>query len=327
MSNPSRRRMRRLRANESMRSLVRETRLSAADLIQPLFVVEREKDAGPIESMPGVSRHTVSQLGDVAGAIAGSGIPAILLFGVPAAKDANGTSAADPEGIVPQAIRACRSAAKDIVIITDVCMCSYTDHGHCGIIRDDRVDNDPTIARLGEIAVSHAQSGADWVAPSAMMDGMVAAIRSALDESKCNATGILSYAVKYASSFYGPFRDAADCAPQFSDRRTYQMDPANAREALAESRIDLDEGADILMVKPAMAYLDVIHRVKSAHPDVPLAAYQVSGEYSMIQAAVQRDWMDEKRAVLESLTAIKRAGADMIITYWASKVAGWLRES
>ncbi len=327
MSNPPARRMRRFRATESMRNLVRETRLSASDFIQPLFVVDRSDDAGPIESMPGVARHTVSQLGDVVGAIAESGVPAVLLFGVPSNKDATGRSAIEPVGIVPQAIRACRNAAKDLVIISDVCMCSYTDHGHCGVIREDRVDNDATNQRLGEIAVCHANAGADWVAPSAMMDGMVAAIRSALDDAKCEDAGILSYAVKYASSFYGPFRDAADCAPQFSDRRTYQMDPANVGEALAEAKLDLDEGADMLMVKPAMAYLDVIHRVKTAHPDVPLAAYQVSGEYSMIQAAALRGWLDEKRAVLESLTAIKRAGADMIITYWASKVAGWLRES
>lgn len=326
MSNRITRRMRRLRTNESIRSLVRETRLSANDFIQPLFVVERPEDAGPIESMPGVSRYTVSQLGDIVGGIARSNVPAVLLFGIPSSKDASASTAIEPDGIVPQAIRACRDVAKDIVIISDVCMCSYTDHGHCGIIREDHVDNDATSQRLGEIAVCHANAGADWVAPSAMMDGMVAAIRGALDDAGYDSTGILSYAVKYASSFYGPFREAADCAPQFSDRKTYQMDPANAGEALAEAQIDLDEGADMLMVKPAMAYLDVIHRVKLAHPDVPLAAYQVSGEYSMIQAAAQRDWIDEKRVVLESLTAIKRAGADMIITYWASKAAQWLRD-
>ncbi|GJM24883.1 MAG: delta-aminolevulinic acid dehydratase [Phycisphaerae bacterium] len=319
--------MQRLRATDSMRNLVRETRLSPSDFIQPLFVVERAEDAEPIESMPGVVRHTVSQIGDEVRRIVDSGVPAVLLFGIPASKDATGSAADEPDGIVPEAIRACRVAAKDVVIISDVCMCSYTDHGHCGIICEDRVDNDATIRRLGEIAVSHANAGADWVAPSAMMDGMVAAIRAAMDDAKLDATGILSYAVKYASSFYGPFREAAECAPQFSDRRTYQMDPANVGEALAEANLDLDEGADILMVKPAMAYLDVIHRVKQAHPDVPLAAYQVSGEYSMIQAAAQRDWIDEKRAVLESLTAIKRAGADMIITYWASKASQWLNES
>jgi porphobilinogen synthase len=319
--------MRRLRASESMRNLVRETRLSVSDFIQPLFVVERTQDAGPIDSMPGVARHTVSQLGDVVAAIADLGVPAVLLFGIPSAKDANASTAVDPDGIVPQAIRACRESAKDLVIISDVCMCSYTDHGHCGIIHEDRVDNDATNQRLGEIAVCHARAGADWVAPSAMMDGMVAAIRSALDDARLDSTGILSYAVKYASSFYGPFRDAADCTPQFSDRRSYQMDPANVGEALAEAKLDLDEGADMLMVKPAMAYLDVIHRVKTAHPQVPLAAYQVSGEYAMIKAAAQRDWIDEKRAVLESLTAIKRAGADMIITYWAGTASRWLNES
>ncbi len=310
-----------------MRDLVRETRLSASDLIQPVFAVERASDAGPIESMPGVERYTVSQLPDVAKSIAGANVPGVLLFGIPAEKDASGQAAVDADGIVPQAIRAIRDAAPDLVIFSDVCMCSYTNHGHCGIVNDNRVDNDATIARLAEIAVCHAHAGAQWVAPSAMMDGMVGAIRRALDESKLLDTGILSYAVKYASSFYGPFREAADCAPQFSDRTTYQMDPANAAEALAEAKQDLAEGADMLMVKPGLPYLDVIWRVKAAHPDVPLAAYQVSGEYSMIQAAQQNGWIDERRAALEALTGIKRAGADMIITYWATRVAVWLNKS
>lgn len=320
------RRMRRLRSSENMRNLVRETRLSASDFIQPLFVVENASDAGPIAAMPGVERHTLSQLGDVVKAIADSGVPAVLLFGIPASKDASGQAAVEDGGVVPRAIRTCRDAARDITIISDVCMCSYTDHGHCGIVREDRIDNDATVKRLGEIARCHANAGANWVAPSAMMDGMVEVIRSVLDNARLQDTGILSYAVKYASSFYGPFREAADCAPSFSDRRTYQMDPANAAEALAEAKLDLSEGADMLMVKPAMPYLDVIWRVKAAHPEVPLAAYQVSGEYSMIQAASQQGWMDEKRAVFESLTAIKRAGADMIITYWAARAARWLTE-
>lgn len=319
------RRLRRLRSSPSMRELVRETRLSAGDLIQPIFAVER--DAGPIESMPGVERYTVSQLPEVAKLIENTKVPGVLLFGIPAEKDATGRAAVDANGIVPQAIRAIREAAPGLVIFSDVCMCSYTDHGHCGIIRGECVDNDATIDRLAEIAVCHAKAGAQWVAPSAMMDGMVGAIRGALDQSNLHDTGVLSYAVKYASSFYGPFREAADCAPQFSDRSTYQMDPSNTAEALAEAKQDLSEGADMLMVKPGLPYLDVIYRVKSAHPEVPLAAYQVSGEYSMIQAAQQNGWIDERRVVLESLTGIKRAGADMIISYWATRAAEWLKQS
>ncbi|NOX59040.1 MAG: porphobilinogen synthase [Planctomycetes bacterium] len=321
------RRLRRLRSGSGVRNLVRETKLSSHDFIQPLFIVENEADAGPIESMPGVERHTLSTLGGAVHRIVESGVGAVLLFGIPKTKDPFGKIAAAKNGIVPRAIRACLDAESDLVVISDVCLCSFTDHGHCGIVEGEQIDNDASIERLSEIAVAHAEAGAGWVAPSAMMDGMVGAIRSGLDDARLEQTGILSYAVKYASSFYGPFREAADCAPQFSDRRTYQMDPANAAQAVAEAELDLQEGADMLMVKPGMPYLDVIAKVKAKFPEVPLAAYQVSGEYAMIQAASQNGWIDRKAAILESLIGIKRAGADMIITYWATQAAQWLGDS
>ncbi|MCB9851390.1 MAG: porphobilinogen synthase [Phycisphaerales bacterium] len=324
MSRYPQRRLRRLRRTPALRSLVRETVLSPRELIQPVFVVEDPQSAGPIASLPGVQRYHLDQLAGEIERLTAAGIQAVLLFGIPKKKDARASAATDVSGITAQAVRRCREAREDLVIITDVCVCSYTDHGHCGVIADESVDNDATLSILAEMAVAHAHAGADLVAPSAMMDGQVAAIRAALDDAGHYETGILSYAVKFASSLYGPFRDAADCAPQFGDRRAYQMDPANAREALAEASTDVAEGADALMVKPALAYLDIIHHVKQQHPDHPLAAYQVSGEYSMIATAGREGLLDERLVALESLTAIKRAGADLIITYYADRVANWL---
>jgi porphobilinogen synthase len=319
--------MRRMRGSPALRALRRETRVSAEDFIHPIFVVEDRGAAGPIAAMPGVARLRLDELDREIETVAALGLKAVLLFGVPARKDATASAAVAEDGVVPQAIRRIRNGRADLAIITDVCVCSYTDHGHCGIVRDERVLNDETVELLAKMAVAHAKAGADLVAPSAMMDGQVGAIRKALDAAGLTDTGILSYAVKYASSFYGPFREAADSKPAFGDRRSYQMDPANVREALAEARIDLDEGADMIMVKPALPYLDVIHRVRSAFPDAPLAAYQVSGEYAMIKAAAANGWLDERNVALEALTAIKRAGADAIITYFAKDAASWLRES
>ena len=331
-----------MRNTPALRELRRETRLSPANFIYPIFVVEDRAAAGPVPSMPGVTRHTVETLDREIESVVSLGIPSVLVFGVPAAKrpDAaaaiglanQGTSVSLPPyqggtqggSIVSRAVERIKGLTDRLAVITDVCLCSYTDHGHCGVIREKQVDNDATLDLLAKMAVAHARAGADLVAPSGMMDGMVAAIRDALDAAKCHDTGILSYAVKYASSFYGPFRDAAESAPAFGDRRSYQMDPANALEALAEARLDIDEGADAIMVKPALPYLDVIRRVKDAFPEVPLAAYQVSGEYSMIKAAAANGWIDEKQVALESLTAIKRAGADMIITYFAPAASQWL---
>ncbi|HRX84027.1 MAG TPA: porphobilinogen synthase [Phycisphaerae bacterium] len=317
------RRMRRLRRTPALRKLVRETELAPAHLIQPLFVVEDDRAAGPIAAMPGVARLTLDGLPARIEQIRAAGVPAVLLFGIPATKSPAADAARRADGIVPRAVRACRDAADDLAIITDVCVCSYTDHGHCGVVTDGAVDNDASLGILAEMAVSHARAGADLVAPSAMMDGQVAALRGALDAAGFAETGILSYAVKYASSFYGPFREAADSTPGFGDRRAYQMDPANAREALAEAELDVAEGADALMVKPALPYLDVVAAVRQRFPQVPLAAYQVSGEYAMIAAAAANGWLDERLAALEALTAIRRAGADWIITYYADRVAGW----
>ena len=319
-------RMRRMRRTPAMRELRRETRLSPADFIHPLFLVETKSAAGPVPSMPGVSRHTVESLDREIESVLSAGIRAVLLFGVPSEKFPDAASAISQKGgpIVCRAIERIKNLTDRLAIITDICLCSYTDHGHCGVIRDQEVDNDATLELLGQMAAAHARAGADLVGPSGMMDGMVAAIRRALDEANCQDTGILSYAVKYASSFYGPFRDAAESTPAFGDRRSYQMDPANAHEALAEARLDIEEGADALMVKPALPYLDVIRRVKDAFPEMPLAAYQVSGEYSMIKAAAANGWLDEQKVALESLTAIKRAGADMIITYFAKDASRWL---
>jgi porphobilinogen synthase len=315
--------MRRLRRTEGLRRLVRETTLQVDDLVMPLFVVPGSGVANPVKSMPGIAQLSVDKAVQECQRIADLGIPAVLLFGVPEFKDATGSSAWKEDGVVQQAVRAIKRAVPDLVVITDVCLCEYTDHGHCGVVVGTEVDNDATLDLLAKEAVSHAQAGADMVAPSDMMDGRVAAIREALDADGYEHIPILSYAAKFASAFYGPFREAAQSAPKFGDRRGYQMDPANANEALREVELDLEEGADIVMVKPALPYLDVVWRVKESF-GCPVAAYQVSGEYAMIQAAIQNGWLDERRAILESLTAIRRAGADFIITYFATRVASWL---
>ena len=303
--------------------MVRETRLEIANLIYPLFVTHGKDLRQAIEAMPGIFRFSVDKLGEEVEEVTGLGIPAILIFGLPEAKDEVGSGAYDPKGIVQQAVRVIKEARPELVVIADVCLCEYTSHGHCGVVVDGEVDNDKTLELLAQTALSLAEAGADMVAPSAMMDGMVAAIRAKLDENGYQRIPIMSYAAKYASAFYGPFREAAECAPQFGDRRSYQMDPANVREALLEVEQDIEEGADIIMVKPALAYLDVVSKVRAAF-NHPLAAYNVSGEYSMVKAAAQKGWIDEKKVVLEILTAIKRAGADMIITYHAKEVARWL---
>ncbi len=318
-------RLRRLRAVPALRELVCETRLSPRDFIYPIFVVERPESAGAVGSMPGVERQTLDSLPRLLERVAALRIPAVMLFGIPEQKDASGSQAWAAEGVIVRAIeRARRAAGEAVAVIADVCLCEYTDHGHCGVLRQERIDNDATLELLGKAAAAYAQAGADMVAPSGMMDGMVGAIRGALDAAGRTDTAILSYAVKYASAFYGPFRDAAQCAPKQGDRRSHQMDPGNAREALAEVELDLCEGADMVMVKPAMPYLDVVRRVREAHPSVPLAAYQVSGEYSMIKAAAANGWIDERRVAMEALAGIKRAGADAIITYYALEAAGWL---
>ncbi|MEX0716432.1 MAG: porphobilinogen synthase [Planctomycetaceae bacterium] len=323
-------RLRRLRSHPMLRELVRETALDPGDFILPLFVKHGRDERVPIASMPGQAQITVDHLPAALAEVDELGIPAVLLFGIPEHKNATGSDAWDDDGIIQQALRAAREAKTKALLITDVCLCEYTDHGHCGVVHDRHgaadVDNDATLELLVKEAVSHAKHGADVIAPSGMMDGMIAALRAGLDAAGFENVPLLSYAAKYASAFYGPFRDAAESAPQFGDRRTYQMDPANAREALREVALDLAEGADLLMVKPALAYLDVIRRVKDAHPEVPLCAYNVSGEYAMVKAAAERGWIDERRIVLETLTAIKRAGADMIITYHALDAARWLRQ-
>jgi porphobilinogen synthase len=320
------RRFRRLRGNEALRRLVRETRLSAEDFVYPLFVVHGTGVRNAIPSMPGQAQLSVDQLPAEARELRALGIPAVLLFGIPASKDEQASEAYAPDGIVQQAVRALRQADPNLLVITDVCLCEYTSHGHCGIIREGDVDNDATLPLLARTALSHAEAGAGMVAPSAMMDGQVAAIRQALDEVGFANTPIMAYSAKYASAFYGPFREAAESTPQFGDRCSYQMDPANAREALREIEADIAEGADIVMVKPALAYLDVLARARERF-DAPLAAYNVSGEYAMIKAAAANGWLDERRVTLETLTAIKRAGADIIITYHAKDAARWLHES
>jgi porphobilinogen synthase len=317
-------RLRRLRATPTLRALVRETTLSPAQLIYPLFVVHGHDVHEEIGSMPGVYHHSVDWLAREIDELSALDIPAVILFGIPASKDPVGRENFAEDGIVQRAIRAIKAANPDLLVITDVCLCEYTDHGHCGIVRDGEILNDETLAILGQVAVSHARAGADVVAPSGMMDGVVGAIRSALDGAGWAGISILSYAIKYASAFYGPFREAAHSAPSFGDRRTHQMDPANVREALREAQLDVDEGADMLMVKPALAYLDVIRCVRDRF-DLPLAAYNVSGEYSMIKAAAARGWLDERRAVIETLTALRRAGADLILTYHAKDAARWLQ--
>jgi porphobilinogen synthase len=315
--------MRRLRRTEALRDLVRESELGPGHLVQPLFVVAGEGLREEVPSMPGIERFSISELVAEAGEVAGAGIRAVILFGIPATKDEQGSGAYDAEGVVQMAVRAIKEAHPDLTVITDVCLCEYTDHGHCGFVRDGEVDNDITVELLAKTAISHAEAGADAVAPSAMVDGQVAAIRHQLDEEGHPNAAILAYSAKYASAFYGPFRDAAESTPEFGDRRGYQMDPANAAEAVREAKLDLEEGADMLMVKPAVPYLDVIRRVK-AETDAPLAAYHVSGEYSMLKAAAANGWIDERAAVLETLTGIRRAGADVILTYYAKEVAEWL---
>jgi porphobilinogen synthase len=305
--------------------MVRETHLSTNDFIYPLFVVEGKGVKNPINSMPGNFQLSIDLLVDEVRETHKLGIPAIILFGIPAEKDAVGSDAMNDNGIIQRAVMAVKEAVPEMYVITDVCFCEYTDHGHCGAIADGDVDNDATLEMLGKQAVTHAKAGADMVAPSGMMDGMVGAIRGALDGENYTNLPIMSYAAKYSSAFYGPFRDAAESAPQFGDRRAYQMDPANAREALNEVELDIAEGADIIMVKPATPYLDIICRVRQ-EIDLPVAAYNVSGEFSMVKAAGQLGWIDEKKVALEMLTSIKRAGADIILTYFAKDAAKWLNE-
>jgi porphobilinogen synthase len=318
-------RLRRLRATRALRGLVRETRLTAADFVYPMFVAHGIDRREPIAAMPGVDRLSIAHAVDEAGEAAAMGIPGVLLFGLPAAKDEEGSGAWDDEGIVQLATRAIKEAHPDLLVITDLCLCEYTSHGHCGVLRSDGyVDNDATLELLNRTAVSQARAGADMIAPSDMMDGRVGTIRRALDDDGLTETPILAYSAKFASAFYGPFREAADSTPAFGDRRGYQMDAANGEEAVREARLDVEEGADMLMVKPALPYLDVIRRVKDATA-MPLAAYNVSGEYSMLKAAVAAGYLDERTAVLETLTSIRRAGADIVITYHAKEAAQWLQ--
>ena len=318
-------RMRRLRRTPAIRNMLRETTLKIDDLIYPYFVIAGENIKNPISSMPGCFQLSIGNLiGEVREAV-DLGIPAILLFGIPSHKDSAATGAYDPEGVVQMAVRAIKDEFPDLVVITDVCLCEYMDHGHCGVTQDGEILNDVTLELLAKMAVTHAESGADIVAPSDMMDGRVAAIRNALDDEGLPDTIIMAYSSKFASAFYGPFREAAESAPAFGDRKTYQMDPANLEEAVRESLLDIDEGADIIMVKPAIPFLDVIHAVKQ-ETKYPLAAYNVSGEYAMIKAAAANGWLDEERAVMEAITGIKRAGADLIITYHAKDIARWLQQ-
>ena len=316
-------RMRRMRDLPALRSLAQETRISVSDFIYPIFVTHGRGVQNPIDPMPGMHQLSLDNLIREVGEVASLGIDAVLLFGLPANKDAEGTEAYEPDGIVQEAIRAIKQTIPEMLVITDVCLDEFTDHGHCGVIRDGRVDNDATLELLARMAVRQAEAGADVVAPSAMMDGQVAAIRAGLDGNGFEHLPIMAYSAKYASSFYGPFRVAADSAPQFGDRRGYQMDIANSREALREIRMDIDEGADMIMVKPALAYLDVISEARREF-GYPMAAYNVSGEYAMVKAAAENEWIDGQRITLEILTAIKRAGADMIISYHAKEAARWL---
>jgi porphobilinogen synthase len=318
-------RLRRLRATHALRGLVRETRLDPGDFVYPMFVAHGVDRREPIAAMPGVDRLSIAHAVAEAGEALSLGIPAVLLFGIPAAKDEEGSGAWDDEGVVQLATRAIKEAHPDLLVIADLCLCEYTSHGHCGIVRDGRVDNDATVELLARTAVSQARAGADIIAPSDMMDGRVGAIRAALDEDGLTETPILAYSAKFASAFYGPFREAADSTPAFGDRRAYQMDPANAAEALREVLLDVEEGADIVMVKPALPYLDVIRRVKD-ETGLPVAAYNVSGEYSMVKAAAAAGYLDERATVLETLTSIRRAGADIVITYHAKDAARWLQE-
>jgi len=317
-------RMRRLRKTGVLRDMVRETDLTPSHLVQPIFVELGTESRTPIEAMPGVERVSIALAAEEAGAARELGIPAVLLFGLPAAKDEQASGAYDDEGVVQLAVRQLKEAHPELVVVTDVCLCGYTSHGHCGVVRDDgTIDNDVTLELLAKTAISHAEAGADAVAPSDMMDGRVGALRSQLDAEGHSEVPIVAYSAKFASAFYGPFREAADSAPAFGDRRSYQMDPANADEAVREAVLDMEEGADMVMVKPALPYLDVIRRVKE-RTRMPVAAYNVSGEYAMVKAAAQAGYVDERPAVLEALTSIRRAGADLIVTYHAREAAGWL---
>ncbi len=317
-------RMRRLRQNDKLRGLVRETHLSVDQLVYPMFVSEGLSEPHEISAMPGIMQWPLDQLGHEVQRIAKLGIPAVLLFGIPNDKDEVGSQAYAAEGVVQQAIRRLKQETPETLVITDVCLCEYTSHGHCGVIQNGTVQNDESLKLLAQMALSHAQAGADIVAPSDMMDGRVGVIRQILDENNFNQVPVMAYSAKFASGFYGPFREAAGSTPQFGDRRSYQMDPANGREALREVDLDIAEGADIVMVKPALAYLDLIRQVRD-HCDLPIAAYNVSGEYSMVKAAAHNGWIDEQRIVMEILTGIRRAGADIIITYFAPDVARWLQ--
>jgi porphobilinogen synthase len=317
-------RPRRLRRTEALRGMVRETRLTSGGLVYPMFACPGTNVRTEVSSMPGIYQQSVDQIVEECREVAGLGIPAVVLFGLPDEKDEIGSGASDAQGAVQRAIEAIKKAKLDLLVITDVCLCEYTSHGHCGVVKDGEVLNDPSLACLADAALSHAREGADMVAPSDMMDGRVGAIRAKLDENGFEDVAILAYAAKYCSGFYGPFREAAQSTPQFGDRRSYQMDPGNAREALHEVALDLEEGADIIMVKPALPYLDIIQRVRDRF-DVPVAAYNVSGEYAMVKAAARNGWIDEKRVVLEIMTGIQRAGADIILSYHAKDVARWLK--
>jgi porphobilinogen synthase len=316
--------MRRLRRTEALRGLVSETNLSPAHLIQPMFVVAGENVREDVDSMPGIERFSISELVAEAAEVIATGVGSVLLFGIPSTKDETGTGAYDDEGVVQMAVRALKEAHPDLTVMTDVCLCEYTSHGHCGFLRDGEVDNDITVELLAKTAISHAEAGADAVAPSDMMDGRVGTIRHQLDEEGHSNVPIVAYSAKYASAFYGPFREAAESTPESGDRRGYQMDPANAAEAVREAELDLEEGADMVMVKPATPYLDVVRRIKDA-TGAPVAAYHVSGEYSALKAAAANGWLDERAAVLETLTSIRRAGADAIVTYYAKEAAAWLQ--
>jgi len=318
-------RPRRLRKTANLRRMVSETALSVNDLIYPIFVDEGIDKAVDVKSMPGVTRIPLSDVEAMVKKVEGAGVPGVIFFGIPTEKDAIGSGGWDDEGIVQQAIRAAKKACPDMIVIADTCFCEYTDHGHCGVLHGDEVDNDATLSNLQKEAVSYAKAGVDIVAPSGMMDGMIKAIRQGLDKAGFADTPIMSYAVKYASGYFGPFRDAADSTPTFGDRAQYQMDPANRREAIKEALLDVEEGADMLMVKPALAYMDIIREVKDA-TQLPMAVYNVSGEYAMVKAAAANGWIDEKRVVLETMLSFKRAGADMILTYHALDVAAWLQE-
>ncbi len=326
MANYPTKRLRRLRYNPTVRDMVRETVLTKNDLIYPLFVVPGEKVKTEVGSMPGVYNMSIDLIVEECKQVEQLGIPAVILFGIPEHKDEVGSGAYDPNGIIQQAVRAIKAATKKLVVITDVCLCEYTSHGHCGVLNGENILNDETVSLLAKEAITHAEAGADIIAPSDMMDGRVASIRKALDYKGFSHIPIMSYAVKYASGFYGPFRDAAQSAPAFGDRRSHQMDVANGDEAMREAESDIEEGADIIMVKPAGAYLDIIWRVKEKF-GMPTAAYQVSGEYAMIKAAGRNNWIDEERVMMESLTAIKRAGADMILTYFAKDVVKFLEKN